>query len=139
MQYLWPAIKTRFESHAKLVATARKIYRQFTGRKDVPYVECHQIGGDRGDTFGKDLKTIDIQFSIFTKKDRRGIDADEIVHWMEDAFNSADLKSPSFITVDCFPIGGISGPELREGVYQTIMRYRIQYQRVLLHPAVRGV
>lgn len=139
MKLLFPALEARFNSDLALVTAARKLYEGFGGDRAkgvLPYVEVHRRNAGQSDTFGKDIELYDLQFSIFGKHQYPDM-VNDIVEHMIRVFDDAALVG-NFSLVSIRRSGG-NGPFLRDGVFQALMFYEVQLQRLVNHPVVRGL
>lgn len=138
MKLLFPALEARFNSDLALVTAARILYKGFAGERAegvFPYVEVYRRGGGQSDTFGKDIETYNLQFSIFDSHQYTDPIDGIVEHWIR-VFDNPALIGDFDLTM-WRRSGGPQGPSHRDGTFQVLMFYEVQLQRLINSPVVR--
>lgn len=138
MKILFPALKSRFDGVAVLVATGKKFLRGFDGEplKDAfPYTEVSGSLTDTLDTFKTDIEIYSVTFTYFSNSSRPGA-ADDWQELMIDNFDDANIASDDFSTAGCFRTNK-QEPFLEDGLFRASIDYDITIQRAVKIPATR--
>lgn len=122
---------------------ARTLYIGFAGgraKSVLPYVEMHMASDETLDTFTKDMEGGVYQFSCFSKSidpDRAFDIRKQMIRVFDNALIAESTPGTTFTTVAFERIDGGFGPRLVEGVYQTVLRFRVLLSLTTNNPVTR--
>ena len=130
---LFAEIVTIFNADATAVLACRKMYEGFHGARAktvLPFVEVHGLDAIPEDTFSGNGEVFDVQFSCFHKDFRPGGAHGMLKNisriYEEVAFT--DTAGSAWSGIE-FSRTGATLPQLIDGVYQGILRYRVEVRK----------
>ncbi len=136
IELLFDACVTRFNAHANLKATGRKL--SMTKQSTKPWTEFEAIGHGTEDGFSDDIEIQAIRFT-FHGKYPTPRKASNWLEYMTDAFDDGTgISVTGYTTSGVNRLDADDGPEEIDGVFEARTEHEFWLHRDALLPAVRG-